>query len=77
MRINKKVTDDLIDYIQKQYEFNVNDYPDMLERLLDLQLCINEAILSDTLEILEESENAKKYWKQHLKFEPLKQVDNY
>lgn len=72
MRINKKVTDDLVDYIQKQYEFDAKDHPDMLERLLDLQLCIDEAILSRYFGDTEESENAKKYWKQHLKFETRK-----
>ena len=48
---------------------------DMLERLLDLQLCIYQQYYSATGDT-EELKNAKKYWKQHLKFETLKQVDN-
>ena len=72
MRINKKITDDLVDYIQKQYEFNVEDYPDMLEHLLDLQLCIDEAVLSRYFGNTKESADAKKYWRQHLKFETRK-----
>ncbi len=72
MRINKKITDDLINYIQKQYEFNVKDHSDMFKSLSELQLCIDEAVLARYFGNTKESADAKKYWKQHLKFETRK-----
>lgn len=72
MRMNKKIADDLANYIQKQYELNVEDHPDIVNSLLDLQLCIDEAVLARYFGDTKESADAKKYWKQHLKFETRK-----
>ena len=68
MRINKKVADDLANLIQERYDIDVKDY----ESFLQLQYDIDEALLARYFGDTKESDEAKNYWKQHLKFETRK-----
>lgn len=68
MRINKKITDDLANLIQERYDIDVKDY----ESFLQLQYDIDEALLARYFGDTKESDEAKNYWKQHLKFETRK-----
>lgn len=68
MRINKKVTDDLANIIQERYNIDVKDY----ESFLQLQYDIDEALLARYFGDTNESDEAKNYWKQHLRFETRK-----
>lgn len=68
MRINKKVADDLANLIQERYNINVKDY----QSFLQLQYDIDEALLARYFGDTNESEEAKTYWKQHLKFDTRK-----
>jgi hypothetical protein len=64
MRINKKVADDLANLIQERYDIDVKDY----QSFLQLQYDIDEALLARYFGDTKESDEAKNYWKQHLKF---------
>jgi len=68
MRINKKVADDLANLIQERYDIDVKDY----ESFLQLQYDIDEALLARYFGDTKESDDAKNYWKQHLKFDTRK-----
>jgi hypothetical protein len=76
MRINKKITGDLANFIQMRYNINVaelkDEYPELFNNFLRLQFWMDEAVLARYFGNTDESAEAKTYWKQHLKFDTRK-----
>jgi len=73
MKVNKKIVGDLATFIEMRYKINItelkDEYPELFNSFLRLQFWMDEALLSKYFGDTDESEEAKTYWKQHLKFE--------
>jgi len=76
MKVNKKITGDLANFIQMRYNVNLaelkDDYPELFNSFLRLQFWMDETLLARYFGNTDESEEAKADWKQHLKFDTRK-----
>ena len=66
MKINNKVTTDLQEYILKTYDVDVKSNDNMNDLLLQLQDCIDDALLSRYFQADDQAEQKGTYWKNQL-----------